>query len=158
MCSPWGTPLCCSGTRRRFSVLGKSGGGKTETSIKGKGGNTSTWRFRGARLFKLGWNVKLLVLKQLFLLPQAFLQPEWAAAQNLRWDEHKNPAVGKWKSLQDWMKGKWRQRRLPLMLQWSLTSSTDSNTLTTKCIKCTKYFCLWSLNNNIELFLQALRV
>lgn len=32
MCSPWETPLCCTGTRRRFSVLGKSA--KTETQVR----------------------------------------------------------------------------------------------------------------------------
>lgn len=34
MCSPWETPLCCTNTRRRFSVLGKSA--ERITRVKGK--------------------------------------------------------------------------------------------------------------------------
>lgn len=34
MCSPWETPLCCTDTRRRFSVLGKSA--ERITRVKGK--------------------------------------------------------------------------------------------------------------------------
>lgn len=34
MCSPWETPLCCTDTRRRFSVLGKSV--ERITRVKGK--------------------------------------------------------------------------------------------------------------------------
>lgn len=104
MCSPWETPLCCTGTRRRFSVLGKSA--KTEAQVRDKlPGHAASFLLFTPRVSDFlspknesSWSTRILL---------------FPSGPDTLWEAGLGSCSGEVEAAVELGEGKWRQQEIP---------------------------------------------